>query len=162
MYNDEKRSVESEDDTFSFSEQGPAKNTRKQKVVVFVKGNIGSGKSTLLKALQEFSIFTDIQLEPVDIWQNYHGTNVLDLYYENPSRYGFFFPSLIQSSMRNSRRRHGDFSVHEHSLHICTKVFLQYAETQNWGSLFSKGYNMPLSSAATTAGSVGGDIPSRH
>lgn len=60
--------------------------------MVSPEGNIGVGKSTLLDKIaeQEYPHVMTLK-EPVSQWQNFHGTNLLDLLYKFPGRYGMLF-----------------------------------------------------------------------
>lgn len=81
----------------------PAPN-RPNAIVAF-EGIPGAGKTTLLEKLAMVSPNITIDCEPIQVWQNFRGNNVLDLYYKDPKEYAFIFQSLIQSSVFNSRRR---------------------------------------------------------
>jgi deoxyadenosine/deoxycytidine kinase len=65
--------------------------------IVSVEGNIGGGKSTLIEKLQEKYINDrrfHFLLEPVDQWEKIrdkNGKNMLQKYYDNPTRYAFAF-----------------------------------------------------------------------
>ena len=70
---------------------------------VIVEGNIGSGKTTFLNrflssANENGTTFldeVDVISEPVSKWQNVHGTNLLQLMYEDPKRWSFMFQSYV-------------------------------------------------------------------
>ena len=68
----------------------------KQKKWFIIEGNIGSGKTELLNQLCKI-IDCEIIKEPVDIWQNIEGDgkNILQLFYENPSRYAYLFQTIV-------------------------------------------------------------------
>ena len=61
-----------------------------------VEGNIGSGKTELLTKLNE-NIDCEIIKEPVEIWQSItgNGKNILQQFYENPSRYAYLFQTIV-------------------------------------------------------------------
>jgi deoxyguanosine kinase len=62
-----------------------------RKIIYSIEGNIGSGKSTLLRSLMNsMSQITAIP-EPVEKWQHVAGYNLLDKYYEDPTRWGYTF-----------------------------------------------------------------------
>lgn len=61
---------------------------------VFIEGNIASGKSTLLNYLSKF-IFFNVIFEPIQLWQNVCGFNLLELLYKNTSNYAFPFQILV-------------------------------------------------------------------
>jgi len=62
-----------------------------------VEGNIGSGKSTLLQLLKEQNKYEVIP-EPVDTWLSIQGTdgrNLLQEFYEEPTRYAYLFQTMV-------------------------------------------------------------------
>nr|CAD7396555.1 unnamed protein product [Timema cristinae] len=72
---------------------------------VFVEGNIGSGKTTLLN---HFSQQEDVCLlsEPVELWRNVKGHNLLGLMYEDPKRWSLTFQTYVQLTMLDLHTRH--------------------------------------------------------
>ncbi|XP_011175377.1 deoxynucleoside kinase isoform X2 [Solenopsis invicta] len=62
---------------------------------ICIEGNIGSGKTTFLNHFQSFNNATILQ-EPVDLWRNVAGVNLLDLFYKDPINYAFLFQSYVQ------------------------------------------------------------------
>ncbi|CAG2053863.1 unnamed protein product, partial [Timema podura] len=72
---------------------------------VFVEGNIGSGKTTLLN---HFSQAEDVCLlsEPVELWRNVKGHNLLGLMYEDPKRWSLTFQTYVQLTMLDLHTRH--------------------------------------------------------
>ncbi|XP_076235305.1 deoxynucleoside kinase isoform X2 [Calliopsis andreniformis] len=70
----------------------------KRPFTVCIEGNIGSGKTTFLSHFKQFNNTTVLQ-EPVELWQNVAGTNLLELMYSNPARYAFLFQSYVQLTM---------------------------------------------------------------
>merc|ERR1719423_368507 len=80
-------------------------------LTVHVEGIVGTGKSTMLKAFEnETSV--DVLPEPVEQWTNLNGTDVLDLIFTDPHRWGedyqdpqwptSNFPTQWKSIMRRS------------------------------------------------------------
>ncbi|XP_017883093.1 deoxynucleoside kinase isoform X2 [Ceratina calcarata] len=65
---------------------------------VCVEGNIGSGKTTFLTHFKQFDNTTVLQ-EPVELWRDVAGTNLLELMYKDPMRYSFLFQSYVQLTM---------------------------------------------------------------
>lgn len=65
---------------------------------ICIEGNIGSGKTTFLK---HFKVFKDIAVlqEPVELWRNVSGTNLLDLMYSDSERWACLFQSYVQLTM---------------------------------------------------------------
>lgn len=67
---------------------------------VAIEGNIGAGKSTFLDYIsKKFPNRVNIYCEPVHRWRNVNGTNLFDLMYKDPKRYGFIFQSYVQLTM---------------------------------------------------------------
>ncbi|XP_011637504.1 deoxynucleoside kinase-like [Pogonomyrmex barbatus] len=60
---------------------------------ISIEGNIGSGKTTFLNHFQNFN--ATILQEPVDLWRNVAGVNLLDLFYKDPVNYAFLFQSYV-------------------------------------------------------------------
>jgi len=75
----------------------PLVNSRPFTVVV--EGNIGSGKTTFLEHFKKFSEQVEIVAEPVEKWRNAKGHNLLQMMYENPSRWSLTFQTYVQLTM---------------------------------------------------------------
>jgi deoxyadenosine/deoxycytidine kinase len=74
-------------------------------MLISIEGYIGSGKSTLLDKLKENDDFNNKKIiflqEPVKEWesiQNIDGSNMLTLYYNNPTKYAFSFQMMAYIS----------------------------------------------------------------
>jgi deoxyadenosine/deoxycytidine kinase len=70
--------------------------------VVCIEGNVGVGKSTLLNAIQKVideGEISDVMIfkEPLELWNSItDGTHtILELFYQNPSKYALAFQTLI-------------------------------------------------------------------
>ncbi|OQV23520.1 putative Deoxynucleoside kinase [Hypsibius exemplaris] len=65
---------------------------------VIVEGNIGSGKAQLLNY---FSTFPSVQVceEPIELWRNKNGQNLLDLMYKDPKANSFAFQNYVLETM---------------------------------------------------------------
>jgi len=77
----------------------------KMPFVVSIEGNIGSGKSTIINALKSTNTIEGVPVvyvdEPVKQWEdikNKDGKNMIELFYENPSRYSFAFQMMAYIS----------------------------------------------------------------
>ncbi|KAK1116626.1 hypothetical protein K0M31_018245 [Melipona bicolor] len=70
----------------------------KRPFTVCIEGNIGSGKTTFLSHFKQFDNTTVLQ-EPVELWRNVAGINLLELMYTDPKRYSFLFQSYVQLTM---------------------------------------------------------------
>lgn len=68
-----------------------------------IEGNIGVGKSTLIRYIKTHSICT-IEEEPVHLWTNYNGVDVLAANYREPFKYGYHLQSLIIKTMTDQHR----------------------------------------------------------
>ncbi|XP_043485175.1 deoxynucleoside kinase [Leptopilina heterotoma] len=70
----------------------------KRTFTVCVEGNIGSGKTTFLN---NFKIYnnTAVLQEPVQLWRNVAGENLLELMYKDADRYACLFQSYVQLTM---------------------------------------------------------------
>lgn len=68
--------------------------------MVSIEGNIGSGKSTFL---QHFSAMPGVEThqEPIDLWTNLEGHNLLEMLYKDPTRWSFLFQSYVQLTRLN-------------------------------------------------------------
>ncbi len=68
----------------------------KPKKWYIIEGNIGSGKTELLNKLND-NINCEIITEPVEVWQNItgNGKNILQQFYEDPSRYAYLFQTIV-------------------------------------------------------------------
>ena len=71
----------------------------KKKKTVVLEGNIGSGKSTLLENLKGEMENVIIRTEPIELWQNIAGINLLQERYEDPKKWSFLLQSYIQVTM---------------------------------------------------------------
>ena len=69
-------------------------------IILSIEGNIGAGKTTFLKIIREsFELSFEIIEEPVAEWKKLTGgtndqaENLLQLFYEDPNRWGYAFQS---------------------------------------------------------------------
>ncbi len=62
--------------------------------MVVIEGNVGAGKTTFLNYLQENRIYKVIQ-EPVSLWQNIGGYDLLGDFFSKPNRWAFTAQSYI-------------------------------------------------------------------
>ncbi|CAG9763361.1 unnamed protein product [Ceutorhynchus assimilis] len=65
---------------------------------VIVEGNIGSGKTTFLN---HFNQYEDVCVlaEPIEMWRNCQGHNLLGLMYQDIKKWSFTFQSYVQLTM---------------------------------------------------------------
>lgn len=64
---------------------------------VYVEGNVGSGKSTFLSLLKDH---LDVQIiyEPVELWQNIDGHNLLEQFFLDQRRWAFTLQSYVATT----------------------------------------------------------------
>ena len=87
----EASSPASEDETFS--DEAPP-----QQLTLSLEGNIGVGKSTFLDAMASGVDRFEVVQEPVDQWRGMgegEGSNLLEAFYSNPSRYAYTFQNYV-------------------------------------------------------------------
>ena len=68
----------------------------KKQIVLSIEGNIGAGKSTFLRTLIKHFGEENIEFvpEPVHMWTNCNGHNLLEAFYKDPARYAYMFQSF--------------------------------------------------------------------
>lgn len=67
------------------------------KFTIVVEGNIGSGKSTFIEKIKNNRVCAF--KEPVNLWRNCGGVNLLELVYEDPSKWTSTFQSYVLLTM---------------------------------------------------------------
>ena len=68
-------------------------------IILSIEGNIGCGKSSILRRIEpRLPPGVKVLMEPLGSFQDYKGSNPLKLFYENPTKYGFFTQSHIIES----------------------------------------------------------------
>ncbi|XP_047354048.1 deoxynucleoside kinase-like isoform X2 [Vespa velutina] len=72
--------------------------TYKRSFTICVEGNIGCGKTTFLNHFKSYDNTVVLQ-EPVELWRDVAGVNLLELMYKDPKRYAFIFQSNVQLTM---------------------------------------------------------------
>ena len=65
--------------------------TMSKRHIISVEGNIGSGKTTFLNMFAKEVENVEVLMEPVTMWQDVNGHNLLSLMYEDPGRHTFAF-----------------------------------------------------------------------
>ncbi|KAJ8923654.1 hypothetical protein NQ315_010234 [Exocentrus adspersus] len=73
------------------------KNTTRPFTVI-VEGNIGSGKTTFLDYFNQYENIS-VLAEPLKMWRNCNGHNLLGLMYEDPKKWSFTFQSYVSLTM---------------------------------------------------------------
>ena len=94
---------------------------------VSVEGNIGAGKTTFLNIFKNDPRVKVIK-EPVSMWKDVNGSNLLQLMYENGQRWNFAFQSRVQQTMLEGHLTQTDRSVKlmERSLHSTREIFMKH------------------------------------
>lgn len=107
---------------------------------ICIEGNIGCGKTSVMRRINEKTRMP-IFLEPVDEWAHW-----LNLFYEDPQRWGFTFNVEVLMSF-NKWSNVGCTAVYERSPLACKSVFteiqykdghLTYAERELFMKLFAE------------------------
>jgi len=97
--------------------------------IVALEGNTGCGKSTVLEFLSTLPAI-EVRPEPVKVWQDFHGHNLLQMKYRDPQRWSFTFQTMVQLTRLqmytpSNNQRH--IKVMERSLHSNRRCFLEVA-----------------------------------
>jgi deoxyadenosine/deoxycytidine kinase len=71
------------------------------RLTVFVEGNIGSGKSTLLSYFEKIPDIGVVP-EPVAVWKDFVGENLLQKLYEDPKTWVFRFQVFVQQTLMDA------------------------------------------------------------
>ncbi|XP_046393867.1 thymidine kinase 2, mitochondrial-like [Ischnura elegans] len=99
---------------------------------VSVDGNIASGKSSVLNIFKRYPGTITIQ-EPVEVWRNVSGHNLLELLYEDLSGRNFLFENYVQLCRLGLQAHKNSFEVQviERSLQNNRFVFIEEAYKDN-------------------------------
>lgn len=71
---------------------------------ILVEGNIGVGKSTFLKQFER-NMNIEIIYEPIEMWRDLNGSNILDLMYQDTQKWGFPFQSYTTLLMLKNHEK---------------------------------------------------------
>jgi deoxyadenosine/deoxycytidine kinase len=98
-----------------------------KKFTIAVEGNIGSGKSTVLAHLATSSL-CDVIVEPIDNWTNFKGHNILQMFYDDPHRWGFAFEVNAQRTLAklHAQPTAAPVKVMERSIHSTRYCFVEH------------------------------------
>lgn len=109
--------------------------------VISVEGNIACGKSTLLDKIQTIATEKNIRIkvlkEPIDEWNKItlDGKSILELFYEDPKKYGFEFQFLVYMSLYDAikvQQEDCDILICERSLESNIHIFAQMLYDKGW------------------------------
>jgi len=103
-----------------------AREKTKRPFTVLVEGNIGSGKTTFL---DHFSQIPEVErlVEPVARWRNAGGHNLLQMMYEDPTRWSLTFQTFVQLTMVENHTKLSDkpVKIMERSLYSAKYCFVE-------------------------------------
>ncbi|XP_050311145.1 deoxynucleoside kinase-like [Anthonomus grandis grandis] len=107
------------------SGMSPAK-TRGRPFTVIVEGNIGSGKTTFLNHFNR-NAEVCVLAEPIELWRNCKGQNLLALMYEDIKRWSFTFQSYVQLTMleQHTRKTSCPIKLMERSIYSARYCFVE-------------------------------------
>ena len=106
---------------------------------IFVEGNIGAGKTEFLARSRDFETFRGFGkvlwlTEPVEVWKDLHGSNILELFYQDQKRLAFQMQSLVQLTLLKQNvkqeREKAEISIQERSIFSSYYVFKRELEEQ--------------------------------
>ncbi|XP_066262894.1 deoxynucleoside kinase-like [Euwallacea similis] len=102
----------------------PKSSTRPFSVIV--EGNIGSGKTTFLQHFNEYENVC-VLAEPIELWRNCNGHNLLGLMYEDVKKWSFTFQSYVQLTMlqQHTRKTCCPIKLMERSIYSARYCFVE-------------------------------------
>ena len=109
---------------------------------IYIEGNIASGKSTFLSYCSNNSHFKVLP-ETIEKWQNYEGTNYLELMYQNPKENTFQFQIIAQNTMferENSSCNNAPILLLERSIYSEYYVFILQSYASGYLTLDQTNY----------------------
>nr|XP_022297325.1 thymidine kinase 2, mitochondrial-like [Crassostrea virginica] len=105
------------------------KNRENRKnLTICVEGNISSGKTTFLEHFKnKFKEKIETFDEPVERWRDVHGYNMLDKFYEDPSRWSMAFESHVQLTWLeiHQKKTNKPIKLMERSLYSANYCFVE-------------------------------------
>ncbi|KAJ8922289.1 hypothetical protein NQ315_004228 [Exocentrus adspersus] len=96
---------------------------------VIVEGNVGSGKTTFLNHFNKYDN-VGVYTEPIEMWRNCNGYNLLELMYKDPKKWSFTFQSYVQLTMLRQHTRLTKYPVKlmERSVYSARYCFVEKME----------------------------------
>lgn len=97
--------------------------------LISMEANISAGKTTILELLAASGADYFIETEPIDVWQNFYGFNVLKSFYENPESNALMFQSLVELTFTKASLKFPQDKpvISERSFETSVKVFMELA-----------------------------------
>ena len=89
--------------------------TNSDRKLVYIEGSIAAGKTTLLKYIEsKYSERAEVIYEPVDLWCNIAGHNLLGNFYSDPKKNGFTLQvcDFINIYLENTRLLCSKYRIH--------------------------------------------------
>lgn len=109
-------------------QEGSSGPIHRPRLTVCIEGNIGSGKTTLL---EHFSQFPDVEVtwEDVNSWSNIEGHNLLQMAYQDSSRWAHLLQTYVQLTFAKSHAKGvsdgSKVKLMERSIHSARYCFLE-------------------------------------
>lgn len=102
-----------------------SKLRQKPKKTIIIEGTIGAGKTTVADWLRR-NVNASVIPEPLDLWHNLNGFNILEAYYQDPKKWIFPFQMYAMLTMLN---RHLQIvpqrlKIMERLIQSCRKCFI--------------------------------------
>ncbi|XP_055327468.1 deoxynucleoside kinase-like isoform X2 [Paramacrobiotus metropolitanus] len=93
---------------------------------ILVEGNIGCGKAEFLRYI-ESEPSVQVSEEPIDLWRNKDGQNLLDLMYKDPKKNSYKFQQYVLETMVDQHDRSTNRPVHilERSFYSARYIFVE-------------------------------------
>lgn len=98
--------------------------------LILIEGNIGCGKSTFL---QHFEARKNVKIlkEPIELWEDFNGYNLLQLNYEQRKQYQFYFQTLVHlSRIEQLNTEHQKITLMERSVYSGYEIFAKLYQAE--------------------------------
>ena len=96
-------------------------------ILIYIEGNIGCGKSTIMQHYNNYKN-VDILCEPIELWENFHGSNLLELQYKK--QFNFLFQTTVYiSRLEQMNKCSKSVRIMERSLYSSFEVFVEQSKT---------------------------------
>ena len=103
----------------------------KTPMLIYLEGNIACGKSTIMQQYAKY-VNVDILCEPIELWKNFHGSNLLELRYINRKQFDFLFQTMVcfrRLEQMNKFHQNNSVKIMERSLYSSFEVFVEHSKT---------------------------------
>jgi deoxycitidine kinase len=102
----------------------------KTPMLICIEGNIACGKSTIMQQYTKYAN-VDLMCEPLERWENFCGSNLLELRYKNKKQYEFMFQIMAYISrfeQLNEFYQSNFVKIIERSLYSSFEVFVEHSK----------------------------------